>query len=89
MSKAIDTLESITEKKEQQTEPRAQLERQLLVERKFGIKAHEISKILLKPNGRSRITGVTYSSVVTMKNGDEIFVVNVNIKKLLDEGAAQ
>ncbi len=78
-----------TEKKEKQAELMAQLERQLLVERKFGIKAHEISKILLKPNGRSVRGGVTYSSVVTMKNGDEIFVVNVNIKKLLDEGVEQ
>ena len=84
----------INEKRAKHAELLAQLDRQLTVERRFGIKAHEISKILLKPNGRSSSSrgprpGITYSSVITMKNGDEISVVNVNIKKLLDEGVEQ
>ena len=62
-----------------------QLARQVGVFNRHGIKAHEIRKIRLVPNGRSYFDGrITYSSVVTMKNGDELFFPDVNIKEELD-----
>lgn len=62
-----------------------QLARQLEVKSKHGIDAHEIEKIRLVPNRRAYFDrNVTYSSVVTMKNGDELFFPDVNIKAELD-----
>lgn len=67
----------------------AQLLRQLHVAEKYNIKAHKIKNILLKPTGRNTDSSIKYSSLVTMKNGNEIFINNVNIKKLLDTGEEQ
>ena len=75
MTKSVGTRNKLT----------AQLSRQLMVEREYGIKAHEISKIRLIPVGRKN-ESITYSSLVTLKNGNEIEVPNINIKKLLDTG---
>ena len=62
-----------------------QLARQVGVFNRHGIKAHEIRKIRLVPNGRAYFNErITYSSVVTMKNGDELFFSDANIKEELD-----
>jgi len=97
-------LSKIAEKNERISRLCSQLERQLFVEDKYGIKAHEISKIRLIPTGKRRRDPskladeqyacgasmvMTYHSLVTMKNGDERFISGVNIKKLLDEGVNQ
>jgi len=47
---------------------------------RWKIDPAKISSIRLIPNGRSAISEVTYSSQVTMTNGDEIFIPNINIR---------
>jgi len=61
-----------------------QLARQLRVESLYGIKAHEIRKIVLKPEGRCS-GQIQYGSVVTMKDGSQHAIKGVNIKYELDE----
>ena len=73
----------------QRAELLGQLIRQRQVEERWKIAPHNISSIRLIPNGRSAINKVTYSSQVVMKNGDKIFIPDVNIKKFLDEGEEQ
>jgi len=66
-----------------------QLIRHRQIEERWKIDPVNISAIRLIPNGRSAINKITYSSQVTMKNGDKIFIPDVNIKKFLDEGEEQ
>ena len=85
----MDKMNEIKEKYKQHDELKEQLFRQLSVEKKYGIKAHKISKIRLVPSDRNALSNIEYSSLVTMNNGDKIHIPNVNIKKLLDEGVEQ
>jgi len=62
----------------------AQLLRQLEVKSRHGIDAHKIQTIVLVPSGRAYSGRITYSSAVTMKNGDELFFPDVNIRDLLE-----
>ena len=66
-----------------------QLIRHRQMEERWKIDPVNISAIRLIPNGRSAINKITYSSQVTMKNGDKIFIPDVNIKKFLNEGTEQ
>ena len=63
-----------------------QLSRQLDVQRRHGIKAHEIRNIRLIPRGRGRDGRIVYGSVVTMRSGEELFLPESNIKEELDGG---
>lgn len=71
----------------------AQLERQLKFKADYGIDAHKITRIVLKPVGRETITGdaaragevgsIRYESVVTLRDGSEHHIAD-NAKKILD-----
>jgi hypothetical protein len=75
---------SISERLEEMQELTAQLDRQHQFYKKFGLHAHEISKILLTPKGRDRRSNqVIYRSVVTMKNGEQ-HKLDMNVKEFLD-----
>ena len=89
----MGNLEELLERLEGLGGKRAELLGQLIryrqVEERWKIDPVNISAIRLIPNGRSAINKITYSSQVTMKNGDKIFISDVNIKKFLDEGEEQ
>ena len=75
---------SVDERLEEMQKLTAQLGRQHQFYKKFGLHAHEISKILLVPKGRDRRSKqVIYRSVVTMKNGDQ-HKLDMNVKEFLD-----
>jgi hypothetical protein len=81
----MDKLDRAIDKVREVEQLSQQLARQLEVKSKHGIDAHEIQKIVLVPNGRSCFDRrITYSSAVTMKNGDLLFFPDVNIKAELD-----
>lgn len=85
----MNKLDEIKAKYKQREELTEQLERQLHVERVYGVKAHNIDKIRLTPNKRNTLGEIEYSSVVVMKSGGKVYIPNVNIKKLLDDGVEQ
>ena len=75
---------SIDERLEEMQELTAQLDRQHQFYKKFGLHAHEISKILLVPKGRARRRSqVIYRSVVTMQDGKQ-HKLDMNVKEFLD-----
>ena len=96
---ALTLIAGIKEKRAEQQRLLQQLERQLAVKAEYGIEAHEISSIRLIPRGYDTTVGfarvkdhergyqqlpLLYGSVVTMKDGSEVKLPDVNIKQLLD-----
>lgn len=99
LKSALTLIAGIKEKRAEQQRLLQQLERQLAVKAEYGIEAHEISSILLIPRGYDTTVGfarvkahergqqplpMLYGSVVTMKDGSEVKLPDVNIKQLLD-----
>jgi len=96
---ALTLVAGIKEKRSEQQRLLQQLERQLAVKTEYGIEAHEISSIRLIPRGydynvsKARLIqhkngdkqlSILYGSVITMKDGSEVKLPDVNIKQLLD-----
>jgi hypothetical protein len=91
---AEEILLSLKRKEKERDKLLDRLSRFVAWEKKWGFSPHEISKILLKPNGkikkdwwgRTIDSEYEYDSVVTLKDGREFFFAGMNVKEMLDGG---
>jgi hypothetical protein len=93
--KVEETLLSLNRKGKERDKLLDRLSRFVAWEKKWGFSPHEISKILLKPNGEREISTnrdgyleakYEYDSIVTLKDGREFFFAGMNVKEILEGG---